>query len=140
MYVSMPFTSACDRRSSTRAVAPLLGLFWLRAGGAAALAFSRSPKSTRRSVASGRRFEQHVLDQLVQLGLDLLVDLEHAGVDDAHVHAGARWRGSRNAECIASRTGLLPRKLNETLDTPPLTLACGRFCLIQRVAWMKSTA
>ena len=46
----------------------------------------------------------------------------------------------RNAECMASRTWLLPRKLNETFDTPPLTLAWGRFALIQRVASMKSTA
>ena len=34
---------------------------------------------------------------------------------------------------------MLPRKLNEMLETPPLTLACGRFALIQRVALMKST-
>ena len=36
----------------------------------------------------GAAIEQHVLDELAELGLDLLVDLEHAGVDDAHVHAG----------------------------------------------------
>ena len=36
----------------------------------------------------GAAIEQHVLDELPQLRLDLLVDLEHAGVDDAHVHAG----------------------------------------------------
>ena len=41
---------------------------------------------------------------------------------------------------FTSRTGLLPRKLKETLETPPLTLACGRLALIQRVASMKSTA
>jgi hypothetical protein len=29
----------------------------------------------------------------------------------------------RNAECIASRTGLLPRNENDTLLTPPLTNA-----------------
>ena len=52
----------------------------------------------------------------------------------------ARIAWYRNAECIASRTRLLPRKLNEMFDTPPLTLACGRFALIQRVALMKSTA
>ncbi len=46
----------------------------------------------------------------------------------------------RKTVWIASRTGSLPRKLNETLLTPPLTLAPGRFCLIQRVASMKSTA
>ncbi len=52
----------------------------------------------------------------------------------------ARMAWYRNAECIASLTRLLPRKLNETLDTPPLTFAWGRFFLIQRVASMKSTA
>ena len=36
----------------------------------------------------GTAIEQHVLDQHLQLRLNLLVDLEHAGVDDAHVHAG----------------------------------------------------
>ena len=46
----------------------------------------------------------------------------------------------RNTVWMASRTGSLPRKLNDTLDTPPDTFAPGRFCLIQRVASMKSTA
>ena len=40
---------------------------------------------------------------------------------------------------MASRTLLLPRKLNEILETPPETLAWGRLALIQRVARMKST-
>ncbi|OQC00461.1 MAG: hypothetical protein BWX79_02966 [Alphaproteobacteria bacterium ADurb.Bin100] len=46
----------------------------------------------------------------------------------------------RNTVWMASRTGSLPRKLKETLETPPDTLAPGRCCLIQRVASMKSTA
>ncbi|NKA88722.1 hypothetical protein GO305_02356 [Ralstonia solanacearum] len=46
----------------------------------------------------------------------------------------------RNTVWMASRTTSLPRNENETFDTPPLTLACGNFCLIQRVASMKSTA
>ena len=41
---------------------------------------------------------------------------------------------------MASRTALLPRKLNEIFDTPPLTFARGRFFLIHSVARMKSTA
>ncbi len=41
---------------------------------------------------------------------------------------------------MASRTLLLPRKLNEIFETPPETFACGRLALIQRVALMKSTA
>ena len=40
----------------------------------------------------GAAIEEDVLDERLQLRVDLLVDLEHAGVDDAHVHAGARWR------------------------------------------------
>ena len=46
----------------------------------------------------------------------------------------------RKTVWMASRTGSLPRKLKDTLDTPPLTLAPGRLALIQRVASMKSTA
>ena len=45
--------------------------------------------STSRSVASGAAVEEHVLDALPQLGLDVLVDRELAGVDDAHVEPGA---------------------------------------------------
>ena len=52
----------------------------------------------------------------------------------------ARIAWYRNAECIASRTGVLPRKENEMFDTPPETCAPGRFWRIQRVASMKSTA
>ena len=46
----------------------------------------------------------------------------------------------RNAECIASRTALLPLNANERLDTPPEVNAPGRFVLIHRTASMKSTA
>ena len=46
----------------------------------------------------------------------------------------------RNAECIASRTGSLPRNENERLLTPPLTRAPGHVFLMVRVASMKSTA
>ena len=37
----------------------------------------------------GAAGEDHVLDALEQLGLDVLVDRELAGVDDAHVEPGA---------------------------------------------------
>ena len=47
------------------------------------------------------------------------------------------WK--RKTAWIASRTALLPRKENDTLEMPPETRAPGRFCLIQRVASMKST-
>ena len=46
----------------------------------------------------------------------------------------------RNTVWIASRTGSLPRKENDTLDTPPEIFANGRFLLIHAVASMKSTA
>ncbi len=45
----------------------------------------------------------------------------------------------RKTAWMASRTALLPRNENDTFDTPPETSAPGRFCLIQRVASMKST-
>ena len=31
--------------------------------------------------------EDHILDQLTQLGFDLVIDLKLAGIDDAHIHA-----------------------------------------------------
>ena len=46
----------------------------------------------------------------------------------------------KKAECIASRTVLLPRKEKETLLTPPLILAPGRFSVIHFVALKKSKA
>ena len=46
----------------------------------------------------------------------------------------------RNTLWIASRTGSLPRKLNETFDTPPETRAPGSSALIRRVASKKATA
>ncbi len=42
----------------------------------------------------GPAIEQHVLDELQQLRRDLLVHRELAGVDDAHVEAGAGSRGT----------------------------------------------
>ena len=35
----------------------------------------------------GTAIEQHIFDQHLQLGVDLLVDFEHSGIHDAHVHA-----------------------------------------------------
>ena len=39
---------------------------------------------------------------------------------------------------MASRTRLLPRNENDTLETPPLTRTPGRRGLMSRVASMKS--
>ncbi len=50
--------------------------------------------------------------------------------------ASIAWK--RKTAWIASRTGLLPRKLKLTFEMPPETFAPGRFSLIQRVAAMKS--
>ena len=36
----------------------------------------------------GATVEDHVLDQLAELGIDVVVERELAGIDDAHVHAG----------------------------------------------------
>ena len=56
------------------------------------------------------------------------------------ISSPARMAWYRNAECIASRTGLLPRNENEMLLTPPLTLVPGSLLLSCRVASMKATA
>ena len=67
------------------AVAPLFGLLLARRAGARGL--QRFAELDQALGGVGAAVEQHVLDQLLQLGLDLLVHLEHAGIDDAHVHA-----------------------------------------------------
>jgi hypothetical protein len=52
--------------------------------------------------------------------------------------ASIAWK--RKTAWIASRTGLLPLKANETFETPPETLAWGRVALMSLVASKKSTA
>jgi hypothetical protein len=65
----------------------------------------RAPRQARRVVLAGAlgavgdldqalagvlaAIEHHVLDALLQLRVEVVVDANHAGVDDAHVHAGA---------------------------------------------------
>ena len=68
-----------------RAVAPFFGFLFAgdRAGG-----LERFAEVDQALGRVGAAVEQHVFDERLQLGLDLFVDLEHAGVDDAHVHAG----------------------------------------------------
>ena len=82
----MPLTSACASRSSTGAVAP----------GDVGFDASRRPcfltvsaNSTSRSVASGRRLSSTSSTRFEQLGRNLFVDGQLAGVDDAHVQPGA---------------------------------------------------
>ena len=83
----MPLTSACERRSSTVPLRHSSAFFSLATAPAPA-ALSVLAEVDQALGGVGAAIEQHVLDQHLQLGLDLLVDLEHAGVDDAHVHAG----------------------------------------------------
>ena len=45
----------------------------------------------------------------------------------------------RNAACIASRTGLLPRNEKDTFEIPPLTFAWGSSALSRRTDSMKAT-
>ncbi len=70
-----------------RALAPLLFLLLARRGpGARRLELLAEVDEALGRVRTA--VEQDVLDELAQLRVDLLVHLEHAGVDDAHVHAG----------------------------------------------------
>ena len=83
MKSTMPCTSACSSRFSTGA----------RASERSSSRFVASPLDASRELDEplGRvrtAVEDHVLDALEQLGLDVLVDGELAGVDDAHVEPG----------------------------------------------------
>ncbi len=105
-----------------RSLAPLL-FSLLGGGGAGALGLEPLAEVDQALGGVGAAVQQDVLDQGAQLGLDLLVDLEHAGVDDAHVHAGLDGVVEEGRVHRLADAGSLPRKLNETLETPPLTLA-----------------
>ena len=85
MNLSMPLTSACFSRSSTGRLAPgqVFG------GGRFAFAFHLLGQFDQAIGRVGPAIEQHVFDVLQQLLGNLLVNGELAGVDDAHVHAGA---------------------------------------------------
>ena len=85
MYASMPATRAWVRRSSTgpsrqarssaaRSIPALAGVL------------RRQVEQPLRGV--GPAVEDHVLDPLAELRLDVVVDRQDAGVDDRHVEAG----------------------------------------------------
>ena len=78
----------------------------------------------------GPAVEDHVLDVLEQLGLDVLVDGELPGVDDAQVEAGAapRGRGRRRASPRGSES--LPRNEKLRFEIPPEVREPGHRCLI----------
>jgi len=91
---------------------------------------------TRRSVASGGDSATR-LRRVLQLRSSF-INFQHAGVDDAMSCGTNRVEKKRAVHRLAH--GIVARKPNDTFETPPLTFACGKFCLIQRVASMKSTA
>ena len=88
----------------------------------------------------GAAVQHHVLDPLAQLGLEVVVDADHAGVDDAHVHPGLdRVVQEHGVDRFAHRVVAAEREA-DVADAAADTFAPGRFALIQRVASMKSTA
>ena len=102
---------------------------------------ARSAISTRRSPASLPAVQHHVLDALAQLGLEVVVDADHAGVDDAHVHAGLdRVVQEHGVDRLAHRVVAAEARSYTLRDAAARPWRRGRFCLIQRVASMKSTA
>ena len=68
-----------------RAAAPLLGLLFADHRAGALERFTMLHQSLR---CVGTTIEQHILDEHFELGLDLFVNLQHASVHDAHIHAG----------------------------------------------------
>ena len=86
----------------------------------------------------GPPVQDHVLHPLAQVAGDILVDRELPGVDDAHGHALAdRVVEEHGVHGLAHR-GCCRGTENDTLLTPPLTIACGSSSLIRPVASMKS--
>ena len=87
----------------------------------------------------GAPVEHDVLDPLPQLGVDLVVDHERAGVDDAHVEAGLdRVEQEDRVDRLAHRVVAAEREATRWRCRRE-TMAPGRFSLIQRVASMKSS-
>ena len=82
----MPWTSACESFSSTVFGCSAVPRQARRAESSRDWPLACSAISTRRSPASLPAIEHHVLDALAQLGVEVVVDADHAGVDDAHVH------------------------------------------------------
>ena len=79
----MPSTSACVSRSATGASRQARSVAW-----AAALPLHRVGDLEQPLGGVGAAVEHHVLDPLEQIGRDVVVDRERAGVHDPHVHAG----------------------------------------------------
>ena len=99
-----------------------------------------SANSISRSVGVGPAVEQHVLDVLEQVLGDLLVDLELAGVDDAHVEPGpdrvVEERGvHRLADHVVAAEGERDVAHAAARSSPR-----GSSCFSSRTASMNSTA
>ncbi len=72
-----------------RGGAPLLGFLFGRDRVARTDCLQRLAKLDQALGCVGSAVQQHILDQHLQLGVDLLVHFAHAGIDNAHVHARA---------------------------------------------------
>jgi hypothetical protein len=139
MKASMPFTSACDSRCATGASRQARSSFASVFDAPPCSAFSASAKVTSLSVASGRRFKSTSSTRSSKsFGISSYTPSMPALTMAMSMPARTPW--NRNAVWMASRTGLLPRKAKDTLDTPPDTFAYGKVCLMIRVASKKSTA
>ncbi len=134
----MPFTSACERRSSTLASRHARSSTFTLP-----FALTVSAKVTRRSVGfspdAGRRLSTTSSTSSRKCGSIWSYTPSWPALT-MPIDRPARMAWYRNTVWMASRTASLPRKLKLTLEIPPDTLACGRCSLIQRVALMKSTA
>ena len=88
----------------------------------------------------GAAVEQDVLDQFEQVFGNFLVDAEHAGVDDAHVQPGLDGVIQKGGVHGFAHGVVAAEGKGNVADAAADLCAPGRFCLIQRVASMKSTA
>ena len=84
----MPFTSACERRSSTVPARHSSAFFSAASGFDWPVDFKPFAEVHQPLGRVGTAVQQHIFHQNFQLGVDLLIDLQHAGVHDAHVHTG----------------------------------------------------
>jgi hypothetical protein len=94
-------------------------------------------------VTFGMTIQNGIFDQFQQRWLNVVVDRQRSGVDNAHVHASFdcviqkhrmpthvpiiiqtrnfQKNKQKTGAHIASRSGSLPRNENETFERPPLT-------------------
>ena len=148
---SLYFWNASSVSSSMNSVIPLIKLWlnrsstlvkrqaWVSSTFSSFLPLNWSANVTNRSVASSLRFiKTSSTCSRRSFGISSYTSTIPAFTMPISRPALIAWY--KNAECIASLTRSFPRKEKLILDTPPDTLAPGRFCLIQRVALIKSTA